>query len=298
MSASDRNKKLRIFDVCSKALQRLTGISRELCICPLCGDYFERQAIDNKVLTLEHVPPESLGGKAILLTCHKCNCRVASKGDSNLHLRHRHQDVVKALLEGSAVCEERIRLKMAGESLNFSFVCDPNEKVVKFMPRGNNPESLIRWRQEIERYAKEDIWDGQEFEVNLIDGFHLWLSKVGDLRIAYLVAVAAFGYSYALNARLDPIRKQLMNPESQLMHKFWSFVGWGQAQPRFIAIATEPIGLVYVSLGHSVVLLPSLAGPSDLYKVIDTKLSTARSICFRTKEVPWPDVPRFELDFL
>ena len=39
-------------------------------ICPLC---LKAYAIGNTELTLEHVPPESVGGKPILITCKACN---------------------------------------------------------------------------------------------------------------------------------------------------------------------------------------------------------------------------------
>jgi len=45
-------------------------------ICPLCLDQFSETALDQTIenpLSLEDAPPKSLGGKAKILTCKKCN---------------------------------------------------------------------------------------------------------------------------------------------------------------------------------------------------------------------------------
>ena len=41
--------------------------------CPICGDGHGQAALQTGELTLEHVPPDSVGGKAITLTCRRCN---------------------------------------------------------------------------------------------------------------------------------------------------------------------------------------------------------------------------------
>ena len=63
-----KNKKEILFERSVAAFQHLTGDSRELCVCPLCGGRFTRQSLNEKVLTLEHVPPKSLDGKEIIIS--------------------------------------------------------------------------------------------------------------------------------------------------------------------------------------------------------------------------------------
>src|SRR4051812_31357623 len=60
------------------------------CMCPLCLDIFFEGDLDSNIenpLTLEHVPPASLGGKGRLLTCKKCNS--ISGHDLDAHLLNR-----------------------------------------------------------------------------------------------------------------------------------------------------------------------------------------------------------------
>jgi hypothetical protein len=51
-------------------------ITDKLYVCPLCADGFLEEMLDQRrrnPLTLEHLPPKSVGGKARILTCKKCN---------------------------------------------------------------------------------------------------------------------------------------------------------------------------------------------------------------------------------
>jgi len=147
------------------------------------------------------------------------------------------------------------------------------------------------------KHVKEKSWDGQQFNVSTIHGFHPWLSKIGDLRTGYLVAFAAFGYRYAFDNRLKPIREQLKNPHEHILDFFWSFSGWGDQNKRVLAIAHEPVEIVFISLNNSNIILPWLDGPKNPYKELAAIHSDGDNINFKGKEVPWPDQLRLELDF-
>jgi HNH endonuclease len=49
--------------------------------CPLCLRLFPRDQIDR--LSLDHVPPESVGGKLKVLTCEECNNTAGAELDSH-----------------------------------------------------------------------------------------------------------------------------------------------------------------------------------------------------------------------
>src|SRR5690242_7208293 len=55
-------------------------------VCPLCGIAFPRSALDRKLLTLEHAPPEGLklGGGEICLTCKRCNDKFGAELDCHM----------------------------------------------------------------------------------------------------------------------------------------------------------------------------------------------------------------------
>jgi hypothetical protein len=293
-----KHKRQAFFQEGVRAFQNLTADQREIYFCPLCKRGFSRKALEAKVLTLEHVPPRSLGGKELLLTCKKCNSIAGHTVDSAVHARERQQEFFKALVSRTGKFEGDIKLKMGDETLNFVLVADGESRLVQLRPRGNDPKAIKRLQDELERYVVEKTWNRQKFNVSPVRGFHQWQSKVGDLRIAYLLAFAAFGYFYAFNERLDPIREQLAEPEQRKLEGFWRFLGWGQLQRRTMAIVTEPIELLYVCLGNSVVLLPWIAGPDNLYSEITTNFAEGQKANFSGKEVPWPDRLRLELDYM
>ena len=59
----------------------------EATLCPLCMRVFKEQALNQQTdlpLTLEHLPPEELGGKPSILLCKKCNSTTGHDIDSKL----------------------------------------------------------------------------------------------------------------------------------------------------------------------------------------------------------------------
>lgn len=53
-------------------------------ICPLCLDGFKKESLiqdDQNPLTIEDLPPESVGGKPRILTCKDCNSKSGHKFD-------------------------------------------------------------------------------------------------------------------------------------------------------------------------------------------------------------------------
>lgn len=302
MSESKRKAKLResFFQICVSAYQSLTGDTREICICPLCGVGYTKDAFygEEKLLTLEHVPPKVLGGKELLLTCKECNNSAGDTVDAALHMRERHNSLKQALGMKSGDYHGRIKLSMGGEKLNFDLKISNEESCgVELRPAGNCPKAFTRWRTHMKKNAEDKKWDGQQFNISTTHGFHQWLSKIGDLRIAYLIAFAAFGYRYIFNDRLTPIRHQLNNPKDQKLNYFWTFLGWGIQPKPVLAITHKPVDLVFIGLGNSNVILPWLDGPFDPYKEIESIISEGKSINFKGKKLKWPDKLRLELDF-
>ena len=72
------------FNLGAKAIQFLQPGAPDCYVCPLCMRAFTRYALAAKELTLEHVPPESLGGRRLVLTCRHCNNRAGAKVDSQI----------------------------------------------------------------------------------------------------------------------------------------------------------------------------------------------------------------------
>lgn len=90
-----KKKKLAIFKLFSQNLEWIKeypSISfkpdfTDGYICPLCFDVFFEKDLDNihpNPLTFEDIPPKSLGGKPLALTCKKCNSKSGHELDIHL----------------------------------------------------------------------------------------------------------------------------------------------------------------------------------------------------------------------
>jgi hypothetical protein len=82
-----QRKKLELFRSGADAVHCLNPAHRDLYACPLCRTLWVQEAVAAGVPTLEHVPPASVGGKGIVLTCKVYNNRAGSAIDAALRSR-------------------------------------------------------------------------------------------------------------------------------------------------------------------------------------------------------------------
>ncbi|WP_444462944.1 hypothetical protein [Rhodobacter capsulatus] len=92
LKSQNRSYKHReLFDAGVAALKGF-GIDGKFYRCPICQRDFDEQAIRKDAptdycLTLEHAPPESIGGKVVALTYKNCNNNLGSRLDSQIAAR-------------------------------------------------------------------------------------------------------------------------------------------------------------------------------------------------------------------
>jgi hypothetical protein len=118
----------------------------EAYLCPLCLDFFTGEQLDAGVLTDEHVPPEAVGGKPLVLTCLLCN-RAGSLLDEAMaddeKLRTFGKPHTLGPLPGS-VTFEGIRnngsIRFDGET--FVMLGDPGQNTRRHSPRTPSPWSV------------------------------------------------------------------------------------------------------------------------------------------------------------
>jgi hypothetical protein len=67
-------------------------------VCPICRNPFTVEALDSGRLSVEHVPPQSVGGRELFLTCTACNNTAGTQ------------------LGASAKMKEELRLAMVGSA--------------------------------------------------------------------------------------------------------------------------------------------------------------------------------------
>ena len=180
-------------------------------ICPLC---LRTYAIGNTELTLEHVPPESVGGKPILITCKACNSNRGADIDvylmNELEIVHNfnHLDTIP----------QKTRLAFNGVEINAQTTFSKTDGFTFMIcPGNNNPIEFEGFMTETKN-AKGGY--GIKLVANITNRKRDYdLANIALLKSAYLMAFHELGYMYVLNANMNIIRNQIQNPKKDVIGK-------------------------------------------------------------------------------
>lgn len=268
--------------------------------CPLCGRGFSEDALDPEAphenrLTEEHVPPKSVGGVPLVLTCWLCNNWAGVTVDAELAKReeqHRFLDA-GALKQGEYSGPGRLRL---GElELNVDMELEPDGGTFRVLSERNAPETYEKAR---ELYEEADR-DGLKFNVSPVRRFHHRKAKIGDLKSAFLIGFAAFGYLWAEHPAVKLVRRQILHPSEEVLEAdaFWQWVGWEEDPDlMWLGTAWDPTHLLLVRLGRRTVLLPGWTAPPTFYDAAAEHFGGEEPTRLQLTPVPWPLTLVAELD--
>lgn len=195
------------------------NVGKNSYICPLCLRLFRLAQFGNdinKYITLEHIPPENLGGKPLVLTCKDCNSICGHDLDVYLgnELEYR---------EGKFFNDPKgykSRFEYGGNSVNAKIKEDENGIVNIYVENKHNPPGVV------DRFIESTKANDGDFEIpgSFKLGNHRRKTDVVDVAIlksAYLYAFYKFGYGYILNTNLNSIRKQIMNPNEIIIPPYY-----------------------------------------------------------------------------
>lgn len=212
MTDGDKKRKL-IFDKYSENLIFLKSkgiIDIELkyertYICPICLDQFAESALDQKIenpLSLEDAPPKSLGGKAKILTCKKCNNTCGHEIDKHLTERMQELDNHKFMTN----TEFTAKFEINGNTVQGKISIDENGTMTAYhMDKNNNPIKL----KDYIKTAKKDTVINLQIDKKQVNPINL---QIALLKTGYLLTFEKYGYSLILDNSYQRIRNQLKNP--------------------------------------------------------------------------------------
>lgn len=265
--------------------------------CPCCLVAYP-EAIASQVLTIEHVPPDALGGKGMLLTCKRCNNEAGRHFDAHAIKR---AEVHNLLLGRGTNRPVRAVFLADGIPVRGEVQSSGSGWFMQGVPKQNDP-TITEAHERALREASER-GEAPQFKFTITERFAPHQADVSWIRSAYLAAFAALGWRYILQAALDPVRELL---KSDLPTDFPLIIGFNpqmDSSARAVMIVDEPESLssVHVVIGHYSVFLPDPWGTLTLQELAESlaasRDSEGKVTCtLNGLTAPWPTKPLYLLD--
>lgn len=239
-------------------------------MCPICLTIITKEQTND--LSKDHVPPKSVGGKDIVLTCKKCNNIQGAEIDKHLHqVRNRlsflnrrpNSNVFEQIqIEGLSSVKSKISITEEG---GFYFYIDKEN---------TKPKEYQDFLKMLDSRLPRNI----TFNIQL---GNLRLADLSVIRAAYLYGFMQLGYGFIFNENMGLIRGQIMASNKILLKTKLVFKG-DESHPTGIYLA-NPNGapkffLVVFNLGsdRAIVALPS--GQTGSLQSIEAYFSSISSI--------------------
>lgn len=171
------------------------ALSQGYYLCPISLKLFSSDSLKNQTLTIEHVPPKSLGGKGMVLVDKEINNKDGHSADKDLLLFFR----TKTFLEHGGELEAKISaemLDMHGVTAQFALKRDAQlesgEAKIQVKTSAKNIKAM-------EYKGMFSNWDGLSFKVS--GKMSNKLNTKLMLKCAYLTAFSRIGYDLLFDKR-------------------------------------------------------------------------------------------------
>jgi hypothetical protein len=257
--------------------------------CPLCLRLFPRDQIDH--LSLDHVPPEKLGGKLKVLTCKECNHKAGAELDSHASgVEH-----FRRVLSGEAYPRMQARFKFDDVIATMELRSDRARCVeILGLPKCNPPGVLDKVTAVFKEHVRAGTAPSVEFTMPKLRRSEQ-RAKVSYLRAGYLAAFAVFGYTAIAPQSFDPVRQQIREPDVEHLRFF--FRRRDDHHSYWVAVVEEPSWHVsiLVLMGNFQITLP-LSGDAGLYERIAEKAAIGTQVKLQCRRFDWPRRPLYLRD--
>lgn len=171
------------------------ALSQGYYLCPISLKLFSSDSLKNQTLTIEHVPPKSLGGKGMVLVDKEINNKDGHSADKDLLLFFQ----TKTFLEHGGELEAKISaemLDMHGVTAQFALKRDAQlesgEAKIQVKTSAKNIKAM-------EYKGMFSNWDGLSFKVS--GKMSNKLNTKLMLKCAYLTAFSRIGYDLLFDKR-------------------------------------------------------------------------------------------------
>lgn len=284
----------------------------DMYLCPLCLRSFPLAAIASGELTIEHVPPESLGGKGLLLTCARCNHMSGTAFDAAASNAERLRSHLAGTYDGSiaatfalneAPVNGEMRIAGAGQlslSDDFEISVEAESGVGLYfntVSKINSPANIALF---------DDSWHhapGKRFTISYTIRSKAPLDRANAswIRAAYLAAFSRFGWFFALQPFFETLRDQLQRGKGVKLPQLYRYYEDVDPHRRELLVVTEDPNFecLVVIFGQHIVFFPlvgSTMSLDELAAAIVRVESSGGTLTLTGFAEPWPDVPQYAYD--
>lgn len=281
-----KKRKEKLFELGVLAAEKALG-TQELYFCPLCGDSFDHAGLIQGKLTLEHVPPKSHGGKGIILTCQECNNKAGHTVDSAAHRRKELTGFIRTLYHKQEGEAGLATFEADGRKINVLVSNDGRTTNIRVLDKNNDPEAVRYLQEYMKNLADSGNAVGTQFQITAKARYHKRFSEISDLRSAFLVCSARFGYSYSFSKALVRVRAQILNPDKEILEKWYVNIK-AQSDLPTLAVA-EKEGIVIVSIVERSLVLPWVGTSYTAFESISAAIDDKSNFTVRAVPVDWPE---------
>jgi HNH endonuclease len=263
--------------------------------CPLCKTFFTIDELATKNLTKEHVPPRSVGGREMVLTCRQCNNSAGSTFDAQME----RAEAFRRFGSDEPLRPLDITLTVGGIPNRGSMYSGPGVVLIFGNPKQNHPDDVAR----ISESLGDLVNDGHPMHISFRETFHPRMAELGFVRSAYLAAFATFGYAYIFRTVFEPIRAVLNGADDGSLVLPVLLRAEGRAEDRHVGLISEPswlAGAVLVVIGQTAIVLPNVDTPGDPLNELATRRDRSPEDLHRnittSPAFEWPTGPRHSYD--
>ena len=241
-----RDKRIRLFE-------------RGNIACPICMTGFTQEQVSGgRSVTLEHVPPKSLGGQARCLTCSSRNARAGQTIDQLAAKRTRDRFPVTVDILGK---RDSFMLSREGKALTTPFAGYSNRdwEMLDSSPSRQFTMSI--------KIPNPDV------------------AAASALRAAYLALfslLGRLGYDYVCGGALAPVRRLIAEPIREGIAKYVDTAPQ-ETPDEDILLITQPVPCWMVKVEGQLVTLPLEAQSNTSTPLWDWHLRTGRNSARRSR---------------
>ena len=281
-------KRQGIFTIYKNALNTISVDNVDFVICPLCLNKFS----NIEEFSLEHVPPDSQGGKDILITCKKCNSEAGRTIDSDLYRQDMSENLYSKIRKSN-----KIQISIFDVDINSSIMKNKGNKFdLRVAPRNNCLSNFGKFENIIKNSDLNQRPLKCKFKIKNKYDYNPFRASVSYLKSAYLIAFTQFGYRYIFREQIETVREQILNYETRIIDKFCASSNDRNDFTNSIVLIDEPLKALVIKFKTKYIFLPFLESVENFYEYISNCISD--DIYLSGKFLPFPQKPEFIFDFL